>query len=129
MSTAYAVRVSVESEPVDLVEFLNRYTNDVYTKRNPSAAANFISDPCLRHEHGHLVTMSLSDNIDRIAAFLKLGEISIVNRLVARDSEHVVSCFDIAINGDVVSGIEVFRVVNGKITETWNSSVQPGAWG
>jgi predicted SnoaL-like aldol condensation-catalyzing enzyme len=44
-----------------------------------------------------------------------------------------VSCFDITI-GDgpearVVSGIEVFRIVDGLITETWNSSVQPGAWG
>lgn len=28
-----------------------------------------------------------------------------------------------------LSGIEIFRVVDGKITETWNSSIQAGAWG
>jgi predicted SnoaL-like aldol condensation-catalyzing enzyme len=55
------------------------------------------------------------------------------NVVVVDDGAHVASAYNITFgNGDAVqtvSGIEVFRVVNGKITETWNSSSQPGAWG
>jgi hypothetical protein len=119
---------------VDLVDFLQRYTEDVYLARDPEAAARYIADPCLRHEHGHLVTMPLADNIERIRGFLASSpHLAFDNRVVVTDDQHVVSCFDITI-GDgtearVVSGIEVFRIVDGLITETWNSSVQPGAWG
>jgi predicted SnoaL-like aldol condensation-catalyzing enzyme len=119
---------------MDLQDFLQRYTEEVYLARDPEAAARFIADPCLRHEHGHLVTMSLADNITRIRHFLdSASELSFSNAKVVDDGEHLVSCFDITMgSGDearTVSGIEVFRVVDGKIVETWNSSVQPGAWG
>lgn len=119
---------------MDLQEFLQRYTDEVYLARDPEAAARFIADPCLRHEHGHLVTMSLADNIARIRAFLDTAsELEFSNAVVVADGEHLVSCFDITMGSGesarTVSGIEVFKVVDGRITETWNSSVQPGAWG
>ncbi len=119
---------------MDLTDFLQRYTNEVYLARDPEAAARFIADPCLRHEHGHLVTMALADNVARIRGFLESSPvIDVTNAVVVADHQHVVSCFDITIGtGDeahTVSGVEVFRVVDGKITETWNSSVQPGPWG
>lgn len=119
---------------MDLNEFLQRYTDEVYLARDPEAAARFIADPCLRHEHGHLVTMSLADNIERIRHFVEsVDELAFSNAVVVTDDEHLVSCFDITMGSGpdarTVSGIEVFRVVDGKITETWNSSVQPGAWG
>ena len=115
---------------IDLIDFLHRYTNDVYAARDPEAAVRFIADPCLRHEHGHLDVMSLADNVARIGRFLRSAEdISITNSRIVADAEHVVSCYEITIGSDLLSGIEVFRVVDGKITETWNSSAQPGAWG
>jgi predicted SnoaL-like aldol condensation-catalyzing enzyme len=115
---------------VDLIEFLNRYTADVYTARDPDAARRYIADACLRHEHGELVTMSIEDNITRIRAFLDHNpEIAFANRVAFADEHHVASCFDITIGSTTVSGVEVFRIVDGLITETWNSTVQPGAWG
>jgi predicted SnoaL-like aldol condensation-catalyzing enzyme len=119
---------------MDLIDFLQRYTDEVYLARDPDAAARFIADPCLRHEQGHLVTMSLADNIARIRGFLDSApDIAFANRVVVADDERLVSCYDITIGtGDtaqVVSGIEVFRVVDGLITETWNTAAQPGAWG
>ncbi len=119
---------------MDLADFLQRYTEDVYLARAPEAAARYIADPCLRHEHGHLVTMSIADNMARIRAFLESApEVAFANRVVVQDGEFVTSCFDITFGtgaaAQVVSGIEVFRVVDGMIVETWNSTVQPGAWG
>ena len=116
---------------MDLADFLHRYTDDVYHATDPEAAVRYIADPCLRHEHGELVTMSLADNLDRIRAFLATAPgVRITNRLLVVGSDGLVSsCFEITIGDQTVSGIEVFRVVDGLITETWNSTVQAGAWG
>jgi predicted SnoaL-like aldol condensation-catalyzing enzyme len=119
---------------MDLQAFLDRYTDEVYIARDPEAARRFIADPCLRHEHGELVTMPLTDNIKRIRSFLEHNpDIAFANRVVVSDAECVVSCFDITIGvgptANTVSGIEVFKIANGKIIETWNSTIQSGAWG
>ena len=78
--------------------------------------------------------MSLADNIARIRTFLDgADELAFDNALTVSDDEHFTSCYNITIGSfgtaRTVSGIEVFRVVDGKITETWNSAMQPGAWG
>lgn len=119
---------------MSLTEFLQRYTDDVYMARNPDAARDYIADPCLRHEHGQLVTMSIEDNVSRVRDFLaRASTMSFDNVVLVDDGSHVASAYNITFdNGDAVqtvSGIEIFRVTNGKITETWNSSIQPGAWG
>ena len=119
---------------MDLVDFFNRYTNEVYLARDASAAARFIADPCLRHEHGRLEVMSLADNMARMQHLLdRTTAMEFENSVDVHDGSHYVSCYNLTfINGDerqTISGIEVFRVVDGLITETWNSTTQPGAWG
>jgi predicted SnoaL-like aldol condensation-catalyzing enzyme len=119
---------------MSLTDFLQRYTDDVYIARNPEAARKYIADPCLRHEHGHLVTMSISENVARIGDFLARAQrMDFDNVVVVQDDTHVASAYNITFgSGDsvqTVSGIEIFRVVDGKITETWNSAIQPGEWG
>jgi len=119
---------------MDLTDFLQRYTDDVYIARNPEAARTYIADPCLRHEHGHLVTMSIEENVARVRDFLARAKtLTFDNVVVVQDDSHVASAYNITF-GDgetlqTVSGVEIFRVVNGKITETWNSAIQSGAWG
>lgn len=119
---------------MSLTDFLQRYTDDVYMARDPEAARKYIADPCLRHEHGHLVTMSIDENVARVRDFLaRATTMRFDNVVMVQDDTHVASAYDITFgNGDAlqtVSGIEIFRVVDGKITETWNSSIQAGAWG
>ena len=119
---------------MSLTDFLQRYTDDVYMARNPEAARSYIADPCLRHEHGQLVTMSIEENVARVRDFLaRATTMQFDNVVLVDDGTHVASAYNITFgNGDAVqtvSGVEIFRVVNGKITETWNSSIQPGAWG
>ncbi len=111
--------------------FLDDYISEIYLARNAEAARRFVADPCLRHEHGELVTMSIEQNIARITAFLhKYPNVTLVNRCVVANDDYVVSCFDATLeNGSVMSGVEVFKVVDGKVTETWNSLPGSGAWG
>ena len=47
-----------------------------------------------------------------------------------RDSaEFATVCFNLHFAGGTMSGIEVFRVIDDRIVETWNSTVQPNRWG
>ncbi|HEX9259801.1 MAG TPA: nuclear transport factor 2 family protein [Acidimicrobiales bacterium] len=114
----------------DLNDFLQRYADEVYHARDAQAAARFIADPCVRHEHGHLVTMSLADNIARIESFFERArEMSFSPALNVSDGEHIACAYEIAAGDQTMSGIEIFRVVDGKIVETWTSTIQPGGWG
>jgi predicted SnoaL-like aldol condensation-catalyzing enzyme len=116
---------------MDLVAFLDDYINEIYVARDAQAARRFIADPCLRHEHGELLIMSMEQNIERITAFLhKHPDLTFVNRCVIADDAHVVTCYDATLeNGRTISGVEVFKVVDGKVTETWNGMPGTGAWG
>lgn len=112
-------------------EFLQAYTNDVYHARDPEAPARSIADPCLRHEAGELQTMSLEANNARIAGFLaRFPKATFTNKVIVSEGEFLTTVYEADLgDGSSISGIEVFRIVGGKITETWNSHPTPGRWG
>ena len=112
-------------------EFLQTYTDDVYHSRDPEAPARYIADPCLRHEAGKLLTMSIIDNQARITSFLtRFPTARFRNKVTVSGGENITSCYEAELgDGQVISGIEVFRIVDGRITETWNAHPVPGAWG
>lgn len=114
-----------------LVALLDRYFEEVYVGRDPEAARRFIADPCLRHEHGELITLSLDDNVARIAAFQQqFPSFTFTEHVRAVGDDVVTTVFDMDLGGGtVLSGVEVFRVVDGLIAETWNTEPAPGAWG
>ena len=116
---------------MDLRDFLNRYTDDVYHARRAEAARRFIADPCLRHESGELLSLSLEDNVKRISSFLaQYPAATFVNRHVLVDGAHITTCYDINLGeGVTISGMEIFRVVDDLIVETWNAKPGQGAWG
>jgi predicted SnoaL-like aldol condensation-catalyzing enzyme len=116
---------------MNLHAFVDRYLNEVYVARNAEAARRYIADPCLRHEHGELVVLNLDDNVARIHGFLdQFPNIAFTNRLVVADTDTVAVVADFNLgDGQVLSAVEVFKVVDGKITETWNTKPAPGAWG
>lgn len=112
------------------IDLVNRYFDAVYLRRDPEAARGFLADPCLRHEQGHLDVMSLQDNVARIAGFLDLApDLVFDTPLITGNDDHVTVCFGLTFGGATHSGIEVFRVVDGRITETWNSTPQLSSWG
>jgi predicted SnoaL-like aldol condensation-catalyzing enzyme len=119
---------------LDLHAFIQEYTDAVYHARNPEAAARFIADPCIRHEHGHRQVMTLAENKKRIAEFLAGASnprFSYVSALA--EGELYAAAYQFTVGADetmqTFSGIEIFRVQDGKITETWNSIPGKGPWG
>lgn len=114
-------------DPLTVVE---QYFSEVYERRDSAAAGRFIADPCLRHEHGELIEMSLADNVARIDAFLdRASDLTYDNPVMAGSADFATVCFNLHFGGGTLSGIEVFRVIDDRIVETWNSTVQPNRWG
>ena len=119
---------------MDLHAFIQEYTDAVYHERNPDAADRYIADPCIRHEHGHRVVMSLADNKERIAGFLASAtELRFENAAAVAEGDLYAAAYQFSFISDgtesTLSGIEIFRIQDGKITETWNSAAGEGPWG
>jgi predicted SnoaL-like aldol condensation-catalyzing enzyme len=119
---------------VDLHAFIQEYTDAVYHDGDPGAAARFIADPCVRHEHGHQVTMSLAENVERIAGFLASASSPRFDYIAAlAEGELYAAAYQVSyVAGGAKttrSGIEIFRVRDGKIVETWNTAAGEGPWG
>lgn len=119
---------------MDLHAFIQEYTDAVYHDRDPAAAARYIADPCIRHEHGHQVVMTLAENKARIAGFLaQATNVRFDNAAALAEGDLYAAAyeFNCVVDGQEIarSGIEIFKIRDGKIVETWNSAAGEGLWG
>ena len=119
---------------MDLKRFIQEYTDAVYHNRDPEALARFVADPCIRHEHGRREVMTLEQNKARVAGFLaQAANVKFAVAAELAEGEFYASAYQFSFSqGDsenTLSGIEIFRVRDGKITETWNAAAGEGAWG
>lgn len=119
---------------MDLHAFIQDYTDAVYHARDPEATARFVADPCIRHEHGRRVVMSLAENKARVAGFLATAtDVRFSNAAVLAEGDLYAAAYQFSFVSEgaeqTLSGIEIFRVQDGKITETWNSAAGEGPWG
>jgi predicted SnoaL-like aldol condensation-catalyzing enzyme len=119
---------------VSLKQFSRQYTDEVYHTQDPAALERFVADPCIRHEHGHRLSMSLAENRARVAGFLQQCKDPRFEFIVEQEEGEYYSgvyqfTFEGADGPQTLSGIEIFRVVDGKITETWNAAAGEGPWG
>jgi SnoaL-like domain len=117
-------------------EVVERYGRDLYRARNLDLFPELLADPMVRHEAGgETKVLTIADCRARIGGLFEAYrslEFEVVQLIV--DGEFASWTFNGTLTADdgtpqVVSGIEVFRVVDGKITEVWNPPSAPGAWG
>lgn len=118
----------------DLHTFIADYTEAVYHRADPDAVGRFIADPCIRHEHGHRVVMTLAQNRERVAGFLASAtNVRFENAAALAEGELYASAYQFSFEQDgqshTLSGLEIFRIQDGKITETWNAAAGQGPWG
>lgn len=119
---------------MDLHAFIAEYTDAVYHARDPEAAARYIADPCIRHEHGHRVVLSLAENQARIAGFLATAtNLRFETAAAVAEGSLYASAYQFSFESEgqvqTLSGIEIFKIEGGKIAETWNAAAGQGPWG
>lgn len=115
-------------------QVVQTYLDILYNQRRLDLIPDLIADPTWRHAPGSVKKLSLAESIDRLEKLLALCPV------LRFESEVTVAAGDkvaVAWNGwstqtdgrsYELSGIEIFRVVDGRIVEVWNAREAKGLW-
>jgi len=117
-------------------EVVELYNLVVWNERDFELADELMGDTVIRHEVGAAQTLTHEQAVRRIidtwAMFDTLGfDLSLV--VAGNDGEHVAIVYDSPMklrdgSKTSVGSMEIFRVVDGRITEVWNCGYQQGVW-
>jgi len=117
-------------------EVVELYNLVVWNERNFDLADELMGDTVIRHEVGEAQTLSHEQAVQRVddnwALFDKLRFDH--NLVVAGDDgEHVAIVYQSPMElkdgtKTSVGSMEIFRVVEGRITEVWNCGYKQGVW-
>lgn len=112
------------------------YNLVVWNERNIDLAEDLLADTVIRHEVGGARTLTHAEAVQRVVDMWQMVEslrfdLNVV--IEGDDGEHVAIVYDSTITTKDgtktnIASIEVFRVVDGKITEVWNCGYQQGVW-
>ena len=117
-------------------EVVELYNLVVWNQRDFALAEELIGDTVTRHEVGEATVLTHDQAVKRIIDHWAMFEAIRfdLNLVVAGDDgEHVAIVYQSPMtlkDGTNVElgSMEIFRVVDGKITEVWNCGYQQGVW-
>src|SRR3954465_8347805 len=113
---------------------VQRYLDVLYNQRRLDLIPELIADPTWRHKAGEVKSLTMDESIARLEATLDLCPVLQFDTVVLHDDGTMVT---VNWNGRSTQrdgrsfeycGIEVFRVVGGRIVEIWNSRETGGQW-
>jgi predicted SnoaL-like aldol condensation-catalyzing enzyme len=117
-------------------EVVELYNLVVWNERDFALAGELMGDTVIRHEVGEAMTLTHEQAVQRIvdmwAMFEKLRfDLNLV--VAGDDGEHVAIVYEspMTLNDGTettISSMEIFRVVDGRITEVWNCGYKQGVW-
>jgi len=117
-------------------EVVELYNLVVWNERNFDLADELMGDTVIRHEVGEAQTLSHEQAVQRVvdnwAMFDKLRfDLNLV--VAGDDGEHVAIVYQSPMElkdgtKTSVGSMEIFRVVDGRITEVWNCGYKQGVW-
>jgi predicted SnoaL-like aldol condensation-catalyzing enzyme len=117
-------------------EVVELYNLVVWNERDFALAEELTGDTVVRHEVGEANTLTREEAVQRI---VDMWEVSTelrfdLNLVVAGDDgEHVAIVYESPIRlkdgtETTIGSMEIFRVIDGRITEVWNCGYQQGVW-
>ena len=117
-------------------EVVELYNLVVWNERNFDLADELMGDTVIRHEVGEAQTLSHEQAVQRVVdnwgMFDKLRfDLNLV--VAGDDGDHVAIVYQSPMElkdgtKTSVGSMEVFRVVEGRITEVWNCGYKQGVW-
>ncbi|KMO78696.1 nuclear transport factor 2 family protein [Mycolicibacterium chlorophenolicum] len=117
----------------DVVE---QYNLVVWNQRDVALAGELLGETVIRHEVGAAVTLTHDQAVARVVDHLAMFEtIRFDLHLVVAgdDGEHVAVVYQSPMRltdgtETTIGSMEIFRVVDGRITEVWNCGYKQGVW-
>lgn len=117
-------------------EVVELYNFVVWNERDFALADELTGDSVIRHDVGEAHTLTHEQAVKRIVdtwdMFDKLRfDLNIV--VAGDDGEHVAIVYESPMTTKdgaetTISSMEIFRVVDGRITEVWNCGYKQGVW-
>lgn len=116
-------------------EVVELYNLVVWNEQDLELAEELFADNVIRHEVGESHTLTQAQAVQRVADMWQVCDslhfdLNVV--VDGEDGEHVTIVYDstVSANGTEtnIASIEVFRVVDGRITEVWNCGYKQGVW-
>ena len=121
-------------------EVVELYNLVVWNECDLVLAEELFADNVIRHEVGEAHTLTREQAVNRVKDIWEMFDtlrfgLNIV--IAGDDGEHVAIVYDSTMttkdgtetNTETkIASMEVFRVVDGKITEVWNCGYQQGVW-
>ena len=114
-------------------QVIKRYLDTLYNQHRLDLVDELIAEETWRHTPGGLKKLTLAESKARIGAFMdQFPKMEFESSVMVVEGEYVTSVWRAKVttkkNGKnlELSGIEVFRVVNGKIVEAWNQDPAGG---
>jgi ketosteroid isomerase-like protein len=117
-------------------EVVELYNLVVWNEHNLELAQELFADTVIRHEVGQAHTLTRAQAVRRVAdtsAMFDKLHFTLNMVIDGKDDEHVAIVYDSTMtNKDgselPIASIEVFHVVDGRITEVWNCGYGQGVW-
>ena len=117
-------------------EVVELYNLVVWNERDFALAEELMGDTVVRHEVGEANTLTHEEAVRRIVDMWEVSdELRFdLNLVVAGDDgEHVAIVYESPIKlkdgtETTIGSMEIFRVIDGRITEVWNCGYQQGVW-
>jgi predicted SnoaL-like aldol condensation-catalyzing enzyme len=117
-------------------EVVELYNLVVWNERDFALAEELLGDTVIRHEVGEARTLTHEEAVNRIVDMWEVSEeLRFDLNLVVSgdDEEHVAIVYESPIKlkdgtETTVGSMEIFRVVDGRITEVWNCGYKQGVW-
>lgn len=117
-------------------EVVELYNLVVWNERNFELADELLGDSVIRHGVGEAQTLSHEQAVQRVVDHWKMFETIRfdLNLVVAGDDgEHVAIVYESPMTltdgtKTTIGSMEIFRVVEGRITEVWNCGYKQGVW-
>lgn len=117
-------------------EVVEQYNLVVWNQRDFALAEELLGDNVIRHDVGESTTLTHEQAVARIVDHWEMFETIRfdLNLVVAGDDgEHVAIVYQSPMRlkdgtETTVGSMEIFRVVEGRITEVWNCGYKQGVW-
>ena len=113
------------------VEVVRRYLDEVYHAGDVEIVREITADGLVRHDPGGSRTLDHEAQIERIRADLPAWQPQFTAEVLAGDDDYAVLVWTARgrTAERLLSGIEVFGVRDGRITDVWNAPYATSPWG
>ena len=126
-------QISTVLSPREVVE---RYLDTLYSQHRIDLVKELVAPNTWRHTPGGVIMLTIEESVTRIGAFLdRFTNIRFISEVMVVQGSLVTAIWSAWLKSTEgkdleLGGIEVFRVVEGKIVEVWNQepAASRGVW-